>query len=495
MLPRPFSLKNWNAIWVLGTIFVTIWLFYFFFGQQLIAALHNTQNSWLADKMMRGRSSTPIEAYYRRADAALVHLTILAFVTYGAIRILLRKGPELLLFLFSPFATASIVFLCLETFPSLIPLTHLDRLLGYYAYKVNYIPDPELVFTEKPFNRRIIRDFAGMQHSLRYGIREESYDIEWIMDKDGFRNHTAADSAQLVVMGDSYIEYGATEEDTFVGRLQKKLPQLTARNLGKSGYSVGQYVGVLERFGVKYRPKVALIAIYEGNDIPEIRDYLIWKSGGSSELRGFLFKFSNESLWRRYIAAISSTFVQTTKAARAIDEVALARLATIRGYAPQTHPEMAVINLNDRVYPKLFVDKLPELTVDKLRDTEEFRTIERFFTRFREVCQQNGIAPIIVYIPTALQVYAPYTTLGSGSEWLHLRDRQLAVRQNTESAIKGIAEKSRLEFISLTPLFEAAAAKGIMLYYALDEHWNSEGREIAADYIARLLKERFPAKS
>jgi hypothetical protein len=96
-----------------------------------------------------------------------------------------------------------------------------------------------------------------------------------VMDKDGFRNERAADSADIVVLGDSYIECGSTQADTFVGRLEAKVPHLRVRNLGKSGYGPPQYLHVLKRYGLQYKPKLALMAFYEGNDIPEVRDYLV----------------------------------------------------------------------------------------------------------------------------------------------------------------------------------------------------------------------------
>jgi hypothetical protein len=484
----PFRARH---IGVLMITLVVIWIGYLLVGQQLISALYNSQNSWLAGRFMAGRASTPLEAYYRRADAGLVHGTLWFIVAYVAIGLLLRNAQGLFLSIFSCFVSLFLLFCLLETFPSLIPLTHLDNVLGYYAYKANYIPDPELVFREKPFNRRVIDDFAGTQYSPRYRIEVQPYSIEWIMDKDGFRNQRAADSADIVVLGDSYIEYGSTEADTFVGRLEEKLTGLTVRNLGKSGYAPPQYLFVLKRFGLQSQPKLALMAFYEGNDIPEVQDYLLWKSGRTSELRGYLFRFATDSLWRRYAVAVAATLFELRKMIGAIDEVLLEKLAMVRGYPPRTHPDVAMVNLKGRLYPKLFIDKLSENPIDQMLATEEFQAIRNIFSQFREVCQTNGIIPLILYIPTALQIYAPYTTGTSGSHWLQVRGRQIAARENTERAIKVAADESRVDFVSLTPVFQRAALEGKMVYYALDAHWNVQGREIAARFIADTLKNRY----
>jgi acetyltransferase AlgX (SGNH hydrolase-like protein) len=479
------------SIWGLTIAITTTWIVYILVGRQLITALSHSQNSAIADRLMAGRVVTPLDAYYRHADALMVHATLWLVATYLALWLLLRHALGVFLAVFSFFVSSFLLFCLFETFPSLIPLTHLDDFFGYYAYKTNYIPDPELVFREKPFNRRIIPDFAGTQYSPRYGIEVQPYTIEWIMDKDGFRNQRVADSADVVVLGDSYIEYGSTEADTFVGRLEQILGGMTVRNLGKSGYGPAQYLQALKRFGLPDKPRIAVMAFYEGNDIPEVRDYLFWKSGRTSELRGYLFKFATDSLWRRYTVAVAASLVELRNTAGAFDEVFLQKLAAARSYPQQTHPDIAILNLGGQFYPKLFIDKLPETTADQMLATHELRAIGNIFDEFREVCKANRITPVILYIPTALQIYAPYTTAASGSHWLPVRDRQIAVRENVEKAITILANESGVDLISLTPEFQRAAAKGKMIYYALDAHWNEEGREIAARFIGGLLKNRY----
>ena len=74
---------------------------------------------------------------------------------------------------------------------------------------------------------------------------------------------------------------------------------------------------------------------------------------------------------------------------------------------------------------------------------------------------------------------------------LAVRDQQIAVRENIEKAITVLANESRVDFITLTPVFNQAAAEGKMLYYPLDTHWNAEGREIAARFVAAALKKRY----
>ena len=403
--------------WLVLLALALAWIVYFLAGHQFITAVYES-NSAMADRLMAGRAVTPIDAYYRRADAVMVHGTYWLIGSYFAVRLLLQQPLGMLLSAFSFFICSLVLFWVFEIFPSLIALTHLDGLFGYYAYKINYIPDPELVFREKPFNRSIITAFSGAQYSARYGIEVQPYTIEWLMDKDGFRNQSEADSTDVVVLGDSYMEYGAAETDTFVGRLENNLAGMTVRNLGKSGYAPAQYVQVLKRFGLQYKPKIAVMAFYEGNDVQEVRDYLLWKTGRSGELRGYLFKFATDSLWGRYTIAITASLAELRKAIGTSDELLLQKLANVRGYPQKTHPDIAILNLGGTMHPKLFIDKLPHTTTEQMLATEEFQAIAKFFVEFRNVCKANGVRPVILYIPTALQIYGPYTTAASGSHWV-----------------------------------------------------------------------------
>lgn len=486
-----FSGKAWKISFILFLCIAAIWSVYLLVGQQLIGGLYGSAESRLASRLMAGRNVTPVEAYFRRADELLLNGTGWLVAGYVAALLLLRNALGWLLFALSLLSSSFLLFVWFETFPVMIKTFHLDAVSGYYAYKVNYLPDPELGFREKPFNRRMIHGFAGTQYSPRYGIEVAPVSIEWIMDQDGFRNGEAADSADVVVLGDSYLEYGDVESDTFVGRLGQKLGALTVRNLGKSGYAPFQYLEVLKRFGLKYKPKYAIMVFYEGNDIQEVRDYLLWKNGKTNEGRGYLFKFATGSLVSRYWAAADATWFEMKRGARALEEIILHKLARVRGYGHSVHPDIAILNLGGRTYAKLFIDKFAKTTTAEMLRTDEFRALKESFGAFREVCEDNGIKPVIVYIPAAWHIYAEYSTRQSGMNWLNERDTQITASEFTEDAVTTVAHEVNIELISLSPTFRRAAKEGKMIYYPLDAHWNAEGREIAADFVAETLRSRY----
>jgi hypothetical protein len=273
--------------------------------------------------------------------------------------------------------------------------------------------------------------------------------------------------------------------------MERKLDGLRAVNLGKSGYGPHQYLEVLERYGMSYKPTYALFAFYEGNDIPNIHDYMLWKSGVRENPYIFL-EFSQASFIRRYLAAVEAAFTSIKATLTFVIEAGLDSVARYGGYAAAIHPKLAQLDLGGgRLERMLFVDRLDEAeSIDEMLNEEEWRALERILNDFKALSMAHGITPIVMYIPAAAHVYAEYSTEASGSRWLQVRDGQIAAKKNTASAVARLAEQLDIGLIDLSPVFEEAARQEL-LYHQLDSHWTAYGREVAARYVAGQLKVRY----
>jgi SGNH hydrolase-like domain, acetyltransferase AlgX len=64
----------------------------------------------------------------------------------------------------------------------------------------------------------------------------------------------------------------------------------------------------------------------------------------------------------------------------------------------------------------------------------------------------------------------------------------VAAKANMEATMVRVSNGLHIKLASLTPIFEAAAKEGKFLYYPFDTHWNSTGREIAAAFVASILR-------
>ena len=200
--------------------------------------------------------------------------------------------------------TSFLLFCTFEWFPSLITVCHLDN-IGYYSYKANYVADEQLIYKQKPLIKTKAYQFRGDHYSPAFGIDVLPVDTDWEYDGDGFRN-SGKDSilADVVVIGDSYIEYGNDESDTFGKRLGRHLGR-PVRNLGIAGYGPFQYLEVLKRYGIQSRPKVALFCFFEGNDLGDVYAYKRWKQFNVIDNGTIAMDFSRSFLGR-YPMALSA---------------------------------------------------------------------------------------------------------------------------------------------------------------------------------------------
>jgi hypothetical protein len=149
-----------------------------------------------------------------------------------------------------------------------------------------------------------------------------------------------------------------------------------------------------------------------------------------------------------------------------------------------------MLDLGGQSQKMFFVDKKIVESKLELQNSQAGQELSRILLEFKEVCAKNEIKPLILYIPTATRIYAKYTTEQSGANWLSIRDKYLAASDNSEQVVAGISQRVGVEFLSLTPIFSAAAKKGRLIYHQLDSHWNSEGAELAAAHVVNILKSK-----
>ena len=92
-------------------------------------------------------------------------------------------------------------------------------------------------------------------------------------DRNGFRNPKDFYKADIVVIGDSYIEGYMTEESRLATSYLAKMTGKVVANLGHSGYGPQQELVVLKRYGLPLNPSVVIWAFFQGNDIMDAERY------------------------------------------------------------------------------------------------------------------------------------------------------------------------------------------------------------------------------
>jgi hypothetical protein len=393
---------------------------------------------------------------------------------------------NILVFIGFQFAIVSfLIFSLLEIFPSLqekLPLSG----IRYYAYK-SFIPDDELVYRKIPFKRFENSEWKGDGYSPSYNIEVPSMTYKEQLDENGFRNPNSVKSADVVIMGDSFMEIGHDEADTFSERL-KKISGIRTYNLGRDWYGPIQYLIVLRKYGIERNPKFALFCVYEGNDFRDIRQYMRWKKGGP--YWHFNVK-KHQSFFIRYVSLIGDLLRKLRTSIRfKYIKLNAKYIAPSSNESSEIHPDLLELRIGNKTIISLFGHDNNKMSPDDMLGTKEWIYLKETLIEFKEICFNNNITPIAVFIPTKGHIYAEFSTSNSGNHWLERKDDFISSKDNRETAFVKLLEEVQIRLINLTTVFQAAAKSGEFLYYPFDTHWNSAGREVAASFVDLFRKIR-----
>lgn len=354
------------------------------------------------------------------------------------------------LFLFSFIFTTFILYTFLEFFPALPAALNLNK-VHYYSLKGRYLQDPDLVFRNRP-QLKIEGFFTGDIQGLSRPMTPRPYTTQF--DSEGFRNAKKPAHTDIVVLGDSFMQFGLNEADTFASRLEKA-SGLTAANYGTEWYGPLQYVEVLKKFAVKRSPRIAIFSFFEGNDLRDTVQFLNWKNGGDY----YHFNLTSKNFLERYPIALKDTMVYFLKL-----------------FLKQWDPRKTVITLNGQSLETVFVYGLDSRSAEEVLNSKEGKAVSGALEELKKFCALQNIRPLVFFIPSTADIYKPYSSEAQAPD------------SHVEEAVQKAAADAQIDFLSLGPAYRQAAREGKMLYYTGDTHWNEEGRQIAADSVKEKLE-------
>ena len=79
--------------------------------------------------------------------------------------------------------------------------------------------------------------------------------------------------AEVVVLGDSFVEGGLVAADDLMTATLGRLLGCQVANLGQSAYGPQQMLAVLKRYAMPLRPRLCIWTFYEGNDLDDVERY------------------------------------------------------------------------------------------------------------------------------------------------------------------------------------------------------------------------------
>jgi len=316
--------------------------------------------------------------------------------------------------------------------------------------------DPELVHVHVPHSR-FVGTVTG--NLVEFGIPPTRYQVDVAYDKNGFRNDVDLSRADVVAIGDSFVEAAEVPRaDTVAARLGLRL-HATIANLGQSRYGPQQELVVLERYALPLSPKLVIWFFFGGNDLSDAERYERERRHGEAPARPG--GFAARSFTRHALTALARL---TTSSRRTVASAARFRAAAFTDAAGLTET--------------IYLD-FPEGPWTP----HQWDLATAALGRARDVSHRTGADFLIVYIPRKLRVYrgniqAPPGT--AATEW---------TLNNLPDALGQWCRDREIDFLDSTTALRDAVHRGESVYIADDVHWNARGHDVVAAAIARHIRD------
>ena len=309
--------------------------------------------------------------------------------------------------------------------------------------------DPKLLHIHKPYDRWV---WEG---------------IEYRYDQYGFRNETDLKMADLIVVGDSFVEgWGVSAADLLTTQLSRHFDRPVA-NLGQSWYGPQQELELLRQYGLKLAPKVCVWVFFEGNDLWDFHRYKVATQDWQTFSKDF-HSFRQRSFTKNAV-------------------VAFGRLLN-----PMKNPNVSRMEHPDKGQSGIFTSPSGEETRLTFyqkghhlseKDRIALEEIRLIFGQAHKLCHAAGAKFLLVFAPTKFRVYRDFMEFDTHAllrDWV-IND----LPQKIEAMV--YEDLPDVEFLDLTTVFIKQVKQGSLLYFDDDTHWSAEGHRVAASAIAKFL--------
>jgi SGNH hydrolase-like domain, acetyltransferase AlgX len=344
-----------------------------------------------------------------------------------------------------------------------------DRVTGNWRGPVSeYQLDYERAFRRVPNVHTVGQPQGDIAGRFNLPIRSPR-PLEFTFNTHGFRGREDYTSADVVLIGDSYVEgWYVSDGETCAERLAARISHRVA-NLGQSGYGLEQELNVLQREALSLRPAWIVWFFYEGNDLYDDQEfentmtYLAQAHGTRDEVARRM------GYERTRFRDASFTLNAFSVLRRVLDPL-----------VPNRSPYVGVFRDVERGTLDVYFDDEANGEFGPF-ERERLHKAELALAEGKRRCDQAGVRLLVAYIPTKFRVYRDYCEFERTSPCRSWRPWDLPQRFAELCARNGI------DFLDLTGALKEEARAGHLLYVPQDTHWDRGAHEL----VSRLLAARY----
>jgi hypothetical protein len=333
-------------------------------------------------------------------------------------------------------------------------------------------PDPDLIYVRQGHQTTRFRYDGAELYGLRGAKPWKRYNCELTLDANGFRNPADADSADVVVIGDSFIEGLHVEApELMTARLEDRLGA-TVVNLGRTGYGPQQERNVLVRHGLGLAPRTCVWAFYEGNDLQDLHEF----DANRKNLKWILDDRRSSSFYSRSFTRNGLGFAIRTwihpDPKRPADAFA--------GRFTDRAGKDVDIYFSTGIQHGAGGPELPR------GGSTELKRVRAILAEAHDLCASRGIDLVVAFIPAKFRVYHDLCRFADDSPC-----RDWPIDDLPDVMAKAVGEIAPgIGFVDLTGPMRDSARAGGLVYLPDDTHWSAEGHDVAARAIAECIAGR-----
>lgn len=292
--------------------------------------------------------------------------------------------------------------------------------------------------------------------------------VTFVTDHEGFHNSQDRTQADLIFVGDSFTEAGNLPEgDNFAQRTATALGQ-SVRNLGRAGYTGPSELIVLQKYGLKCRPRTVIWQFAESNDLDEAVIFAQWLNAGRPDYLEFMgWPGANHPESGRQFSPTWRLFCWLREP----------RLWPIRGQFQDR---------DGRDYEIRFLD-LPSRKHSPV-DHFGWPILAESLRVGAKLLQDEKIKLIVLLVPMKARALGPSVRLEAELQAAVGPDWDLPESMLLATHLRKLCEELNVPFLDATPNLRSAAAAGDLVYQPLDTHLSSEGHRVVSEALIEMLK-------
>lgn len=306
----------------------------------------------------------------------------------------------------------------------------------------------------------------------------DPYIVNYQRDAHGFRTPSlSTNEADIVIVGDSF-----TAAESIVNPYWQEISDSIVV-LGLPGSGTLEQKILIEEFGLRYNPKVIVLAYFGGNDLTDNQIFYTLQEDGLT--------FSDKTHQGRNPLEYLVTFHLLLFAKDTLNSST--QVDCNYPMVAQTTPSTPVAFF-DRMVSLLTIDR------DILANSNEFKITATSIIEFANLAESNDAEFVLAYIPQKAEIYwdlldeanqeSITNNLTGDNQTAEIDIVPSQINTNLDvqrKLIENLAQDNNFYFLDFTPFLANQALTGQSPYFFADTHWNQTGHNLAKNALLDFL--------